>query len=423
MRHYFVTLFLVVLLIIPWLAVNYPDEAKSILTTIENVGSQLATAVISHNPKTVSEIRSNYNSFQTSKTAKQRVRVLLVPGHEPNYGGAEFGVLKERDLNVELAKYLQQFIQVNGRFEVFVTRDTKSWNPLFADYFKNYWSDIVDWQKLHREEIVNMTRLGQYSVTTPTVFHNKAKDDIAFRLYGIGKWSNENNIDIVIHIHLNDYPRHKTSTTGDYSGFAIYIPDKQYFNSTTTKVLADAIFKRLEKYNAVSDLPGEKSGIVEDQDLIAVGSYNSVNAASMLIEYGYIYERQFVDSDLRSLAIKDLAFQTYLGLQDFLDPKNAINFAGSYDTLFLPYKWNDLALEDDFGSNDVFVLQTALLVGGHYPPTGRSMNDCPRTGTIGPCTRSALDSFQKKYGIDGEEGVVGPKTIKKLNELFRGGMI
>jgi peptidoglycan hydrolase-like protein with peptidoglycan-binding domain len=46
------------------------------------------------------------------------------------------------------------------------------------------------------------------------------------------------------------------------------------------------------------------------------------------------------------------------------------------------------------------------------------MNDCPRTGKLGACTKSALASFQRKYGISGEDGIAGPKTIGELNQLF-----
>ena len=37
--------------------------------------------------------------------------------------------------------------------------------------------------------------------------------------------------------------------------------------------------------------PGE--GVVEDQELIAIGSFNTLNPIGLLIEYGYIYESQF----------------------------------------------------------------------------------------------------------------------------------
>jgi peptidoglycan hydrolase-like protein with peptidoglycan-binding domain len=67
---------------------------------------------------------------------------------------------------------------------------------------------------------------------------------------------------------------------------------------------------------------------------------------------------------------------------------------------------------------DVFALQTALAADGEYPPANETANDCPRSGKLGPCTKSAIRSFQNKYKIDDENGVVGPTTMSKLNQLF-----
>ena len=69
-------------------------------------------------------------------------------------------------------------------------------------------------------------------------------------------------------------------------------------------------------------------------------------------------------------------------------------------------------------SSDVYALQTALVIDGVYPPNDKSMNDCPRTGALGPCTLTALNVFQRKYGITDEKGIVGPKTRTILNGRF-----
>ena len=402
------------------MAFNYPMESQAILSAIENIGSQLAAVIVTHNPKTVAEIKSDYATGASagSDASQKKVRILLVPGHEPDFGGAEFGSLKERNMTVELATDLQSFLGQNPRYQVFVTRDRTAWSPTFADYFKNDWNDIIAWEAAHKDEVDGLTRLGQFQPVAPDVFHNSAPTNVALRLYGIDKWADENGMDIVLHIHFNDYPGHPRGTAGKYSGFTIYVPQKEYGNSSTTKALADTVFDRLKKYNAVSDLPGESSGIVEDQDLIAIGAYNSVDAASMLVEYGYIYEPQFVNPGLRSQTIKDLAFQTYLGLQDFFDPHSAVNLAGSFDTLVMPHIWAGPLSGTSASSSEVFALQTALLLDGDYPPSDKSKNDCPRTGTLGSCTKAALYVFQKKYRIVGEEGVVGAKTVQELNKLY-----
>lgn len=419
MRHLTAALFVILLLAVPWM-MYHPRQVSFFFSTMQSLEGQLAAVILTHNPKTIAEIKSHYDSSGIFDVKSEKVRILLVPGHEPDYGGAEYGSLKERDMTVELAKDLQQFLQKNNRYEVFITRDDKAWDPTFANYWKTGWDDIIAWQKGHKDAIASMTSVGKFHSIKPSVVHLSAPADVALRLFGIGKWANENNMDIIIHIHFNDIPGHAASVPGKYSGFSIYVPQKDYYNSTTTKALADTVFKRLQRLNAISDLPGESNGIVEDQDLIAIGANNSVDAASMLIEYGYIYEPQFTDKSLRSKALQDLAFQTYLGLQDFFEPRSPFAAVGSFDTLMMPYQWTESMSRATADSSDVYALQTALVLDGVYPPDGRSLNDCPRTGAIGGCTKAALQAFQDKYGISGEKGTVGAKTVEMLNKIYGG---
>lgn len=427
MRHILTVAMLVAILMVPWLIYN-PDQARLVYSLIGKAEDQLASVVLTHNPKTVSDIRSHYASAGPTgifheKTVPKKVRILLVPGHEPNFGGAEYASIKERNMTVELANDLQEFLGANSRYQVFVTRDQNSWTPTFADYFKSNWNDIIIWKDGHKDEMARLAKMGEYHPVAPDVIHNAAPTDVALRLFGIGKWSNENDIDIVIHIHFNDDPIHPRSSPGQYSGFAIYVPQQQYFNSSTTMALANSVFARLQRLNPVSNLAGESKGIVEDQNLIAIGVFNSLDAPSMLIEYGYIYERQFTDPALYDIAIKDLAFQTYLGLQDFFDERNPTNLAGAFDTLVMPHTWVAETLSANSNVKDIYSLQTALVLDGVYPPASRSLNDCPRNGSLGNCTKAAINAFQKKRGIIGEEGVVGPKTIKELNALYAVKMI
>ncbi len=111
-----------------------------------------------------------------------------------------------------------------------------------------------------------------------------------------------------------------------------------------------------------------------------------------------------------------MAFQTYLGLQDFFGSGNDVSLA--YDTLMLPYEWNKNISAESGGKDDVLALQSALIIDGLYPGNGKTKNDCPRSGKVGPCTLGAIEAFQKKYGIKGENGIVGEKTRSELNSRF-----
>jgi N-acetylmuramoyl-L-alanine amidase len=424
MRNILIAIFISAIFYTAWSAGAYPQALTFVNRLYESIDhivantSQYLAATILHKTLTVAELKEKYNA-----PAPKKIRILLVPGHEPGYGGAEYGSLKEREMTVELSKYLNEFLKSNGHYEVVVARDNDRWNPVLMSYFIRDWNNIISFFKDSRDEALHMVSAKAASKTSSStpplsgkVQHNSARTDVALRLYGINKWGNENNIDIAVHIHFNDYPRKNPSSPGVYSGFTVYVPEKEYTNSPTTKAVAETIFKRLAKYNPVSDLPVEDDGIVEEGELIAIGAHNTANAASMLIEFGYIYEPQFQDPSIRSKTIKDLAFQTYLGLQDFFGSGNDVSFA--YDTLMLPHAWNSNLSKEKSSSDDALALQSALLIEGFYPGSGKTKNDCPRSGKIGPCTIDALSAFQKRYGIKGEEGFVGEKTRLILNGKY-----
>jgi N-acetylmuramoyl-L-alanine amidase len=414
MRHYVALALLVTVFTVPWAATTFPEQTARFVSWAYQVGDQVA-AVIVHNPRTVAGLQQKY-AIDAGKGAT-KIRILLVPGHEPGFGGAEYGSMRERNMTVDLADELATFLSTNNKYQVLVARDKDQWNPVFQTYFKQEWDNIIAWQKDHRQESLRKVE-SSAPLPAPKVLHNRAPNDVAYRLYGLTKWSNENNIDIAIHIHFNDYPGHSQSGPGEYTGFAIYSPEKQYANSTTTRAIARTIFRRLNRYNPVSDLPAESDGIIEERELIAVGANDTADAASLLVEYGYIYEPQFTNQDAYKMAIKDLAFQTYLGLEDFFNPQGSSSLAAVYDTLVLPHTWRGALSETANQTQDVYALQTALLVDGVYPPKDKSKNDCPRTGRIGPCTKTSVEAFQKKYGID--ESGVGQKTIEVLNKYYSG---
>lgn len=408
-----IALFALVAVGTPWVISVYPQSARIVDSIFSYVGNNYTTVFL-HTPViTIAQLQRKYDAAPRSEG---KIRVLIVPGHEPDYGGTEYGNLKEREMVVELADQLAKLLKDNPHYEVIVARDKDAWNPVLERYFADGWNEIVDFFNERKTETLQQLSSGIITKITDGIIHNKAPQNVALRLYGINKWANENKIDIALHVHFNDYPRRNASVPGKYSGFSIYVPEKQYANSATTHAIVDAIFERLAKYNAVTDFPSEGDGIVEEQDLIAIGSNNTLDVPSMLIEYGYIYEPQFADPAVRAMTIKDLAFQTYLGIQDFFGSGNDVSLA--YDTLMLPYDWTGDIASNSINRNDILALQSALLLEGVYPPQEKTKNDCPRTGKFGPCTISALAAFQKKYGIDGNGERVGPETRKVLNERY-----
>lgn len=363
---------------------------------------------------TTPEIQKKFN---IAVATGQRVRILLVPGHEPNFGGTEYKNLKERDMVVDLVQELARYLHADPRYEVVISRGKEAWNPEFQKYFEEQKESIYSFVASQKEEMARLAESGKITLVPDTVSHNDAPNDVAVRLYGINKWVNEYGVDIVIHVHFNDYSRRRLAVPGEYTGFAIYVPEKQYSNAKTSAEVSSYIFKRMAKFFPVSNLPQEDFGIIEDQELIAIGSFNTVDAASMLVEYGYVYEPQFSSPKIAQAIFKEMALQTYLGLQDFLGQKES-PIAGTQDTTLLPFEWKTTIKKNKNASTDILALQAALTQQGFYPPSGSSKNDCPLSGFLGDCTRTALKHFQKEFNIQRENGFVGKKTRDQLNRLY-----
>lgn len=357
------------------------------------------------------------HDYSLAQKTNSKIKLLIVPGHDDESGGTEFRGVKEAKINLELALNLVELLKNNDKFEVILVRDGNGYNPVFSNYFNNKRESIKEFSKKQKETMSELIRAGDvYSVEG--VIHNSAPAETALKLYGINKWANENAVDIVIHIHFNDDPtrNRKREAEGKYSGFAMYVPEFQYSNAKASRAVAESIFNQLAKFYPVSNFLLEQDGIVEDQKLIAIGAHNTLDPVGMLIEYGYIYESQFLNKKIRKAVIKELALQTYIGITDFFEAENKLSL--KYDTFTLPYKWEETLQKGEKNKESVLALQTALSLERLYPPTGFDRNKCPITGNFGNCTSLSLKNFQKKYDIKNEIDSVGESTKNKLNELY-----
>jgi N-acetylmuramoyl-L-alanine amidase len=248
--------------------------------------------------------------------ADRPIHILVVPGHEPSYGGAEYRDRLERDMVAELASTLVASLAADPRFMVSVTRDATAWNPVFAEYFNKNATAIKIFYAEKLQLMQTLLATGAIK-SVAGVPHNSAPAGVSDRLYGINMWSNEQAVDVVLNLHINDVPRPDVSKPGIYRGLAIYVPERQYANSSSSIAIAKPVFEKLRQLFPVSNLPFEEAGIVEDQELIAIGKYNTLDAASLLIEYGYIYEVQYDDPAVRSAVLQNAAILTALGIKDY----------------------------------------------------------------------------------------------------------
>lgn len=364
---------------------------------------------------TVGELNDTYRSAAPSPlVAAEKVRVLIVPGHQPQKGGTEFNGIYERDIVVDIADALAALLLQNPHYEVTVARSKSAWNPVLQTYFDTHVLEIDTFRQSQAAQMADRIADGSILPQADQIYHTTTSSEAALQLYGINKWASDNQYDIALHLHLNDYAGRRRVTEDSYTGFAIYVPNRQYSNAEASHAIGEAIAVRLNAYHATSTLPREDVGVVEDMELIAIGSNNSVDAAAMLIEYGYIYEPQFHDASVRMLAVQEYAFETYLGLQDFFkDPTPSM-----YGSSAFPYDWSGVEAKKGERGPGVYALQSALRSLGHYPPKGRTFSDCPISGKVGPCTTASIREYQTAKGISAT-GIIGPRTREALEQDTR----
>jgi len=362
---------------------------------------------------TVNDLRTRYSG--SSQNGK--VEIIIVPGHDNESGGTEFLDLKEADLNLALARKLRNTLVQNSRFGVVLTRDVSGYNPDLVKFLADNKQEINSFVSTNKALTHNLISDGMVMRQTDAVIHNRVNTETAMMLYGINLWANKMGASLVLHVHFNDYPGRRAGTPGKHDGFAIYIPEKQFSNARASRAVAEQVFNRLGYYYPSSNLPKEEDGIIEDQELIAIGSFNTLDPVGLLIEYGYIYEDLFRDYNIRDIVFDDLAFQTYLGIEDFF-----INRTADKERLsaFLPFNFYDNLEKGTKHSRGVLAIQTLLKKEGFYPPVGKDGHACPLSGNFFDCTDKALSDFQQTNGIKGENNLLGPATRAFFTALQNG---
>jgi len=341
-----------------------------------------------------------------------KIKILIAPGHDKK-SGTEFNGIREADLNLDVAEKLRLLFSLDPHFEVFVTRDKSGFNKALSEYLTSQRSTIIEFKNRHREAMKTAIEQGFIETVISLLGTNVNRKEL-IKLYGVNKWANENNIDIIINIHFNDDPIRRRNRRGKFSGFSINVPEKQLPNSKISKLIAESVYSKIGKIVSPSNMHLEKDGIIENQRLIALGANASLNAASLFIEYGYIYEPWISDPVISPLLNGELALQTYLGIKNFFD-RNAKVF--KYSSFLLPYEWTNWLGEDQKNNKDVFILQLALTQEGLYPPFSKNLALCPLSGNFGECTKKSLLAFQKKYNLNAT-GFVDTPTLTKLNEMY-----
>ncbi|OGI63072.1 hypothetical protein A2818_02575 [Candidatus Nomurabacteria bacterium RIFCSPHIGHO2_01_FULL_40_12] len=255
-----------------------------------------------------------------SVKASEPIKILLIPGHDDEIWGAQYGNIKEADMNLSLATELFKILEKDKNFDVHITREKGGYTQEFKDYFSVRKDEVLAFKEASKIGRQNQINNGDF-IQKESNPHLNANADTALRLYGFNKWANDNKIDVMIHIHFNDYPRKNNWTLGKYKGFVIYVPEGQMVNSRESALLGANIFLQLKKKYITSTYEKEKGGLIPDQTLIALGANNTLlpSVRSILIEYGYIY--RFKNNTTRKQVYKNMAKFTAKGIKEYFSNK------------------------------------------------------------------------------------------------------
>jgi len=247
----------------------------------------------------------------------KKFNILIIPGHDVKNGGANYKNIYERDLVATIGKKIADILNKENVYNVIVARDNNNWNPILLNYFRDKKQEIINWKNKCQATDKALMTSGKIKYVPDSANHADVTAETSVKLYGMNKWANENNIDLVLNLHFNDEQRPNMNAPGDLKGFDIFIPESQMKNSKTSRIIAQNIFDELKKI----ELP-EINNLLEDQSLIALGASGTLDAPSMLIEYGYIFEKGIRTDTDREQTLSKMAQQTALGIEDYVKTLN-----------------------------------------------------------------------------------------------------
>ena len=247
----------------------------------------------------------------------EKIKILIVPGHEPNAGGAdEFKKIKERDLNLQLSEMIAEKFASSSNIEIILARDNNGWNKDIKNYVETSSSTIMNWVALMKKIMLEKINAGEMRLINPGMKHNVAASNAVLYLYATNKWIAENDIDLVLHVHFNNNPKYKGKP--NYRGYCMYIPDTQYNNYSKSLTLAKYIDSEISKIEKKSNMPQESQIIIPDQQLIATGNFDTLKIPSVVVEYAYIYEPMMLSSSTRNKFIETAASSTATALENYI---------------------------------------------------------------------------------------------------------
>ena len=284
-----------------------PTTSTSTTNAISVVTTPIATTTASISTATI-----------TPPKTSRPFTILVVPGHDTNTGGAQYRDVYERDIVVTVAQKIAALLATSSNYKIIVARDTQTWNPILQNYFDENKQNIIDFKDEHQVAAAAALSSGQEKYVPDEASHSIVNATSSLELYGINKWADENPVDLILHLHFNNSERPNMNEPGSYHGFTMFIPDKQRVNATTSRAIGQDIYAELKKFFTPEIVGNNGTSLIEDQSLIALGGSETLTKPAILIEYGYVYDKNLQDPTDRDKTLSQMAVQTVAGIQDYV---------------------------------------------------------------------------------------------------------
>jgi len=143
-------------------------------------------------------------------------------------------------MNVDISQRLYDHLSAKGDVEVLLASDESGMDARLESYLNKNKEEILEFYNDKKNTMNELVEKGKV-YTYENVSHNPARPEVVQKLYEINKFANDNDFDMVIHVHFNDYPGRSRDKVYKYNGFSIYAPERQFSNYEASKLLGEKI--------------------------------------------------------------------------------------------------------------------------------------------------------------------------------------
>ena len=226
-------------------------------------------------------------AFMVANGIAAEKKIALIAGHDyrASSGGASGIAGKESEINLKIALRLEDYLESQKFAEVFVNRRKLKYDPGLISYIQN-----------KSDKKTGGKNISYYRILTETA-----------------NYLNENKLDIIVNIHMNDV-NEKFKNRRNFEGFCIYYSTDNA-DAKHSKLLAECISSSLKKHKfKISNNSKELGGVLRCSDWVLVGNHRiKLMEPSILIEYGYVYEKKFRKSETHDY----VAYCTNEGIKEY----------------------------------------------------------------------------------------------------------